>query len=180
LKATSLSHSVEQQALYCTGRDLDVAIDGQGFFEVFSTSGEILYTRDGALQVDPKGHLMTRDGYLLTDVVTLPAHYKALDISNDGTVSVILQKNSLPIKVGSLHITTFLNQDGLQEQEPNYFVPTASSGLPSRLTPHVDVSTTFFNRVLEYGFTPLGGASREVQDAISACIENAISALNLS
>lgn len=166
--------------MYQTGRELDFTLNGKGFLEVISASGEVLYTRDGALNVNKQGHLMTRQGYPLSDSITLPAHYKALNLKDDGTLMAIQGTDSRQVVLGSFHLTTFTNAEGLEEREPKYYVPTLSSGSPRKSKPQTEGAGSLYNGFLEWSFTPLGQASSEIQEALFTTMQDAVLALSLS
>nr|WP_281254226.1 flagellar basal-body rod protein FlgG [Thiomonas delicata] len=114
-----------------TGNSLDVAINGQGFFQVLKPDGTIAYTRDGTFQLNNQGQLVTSSGYLLQPTVTVPASAQTITIGNDGTVSVTLPGQSSPQQVGSLQLASFVNPTGLQSIGDNLYLQTGSSGAPN-------------------------------------------------
>ncbi|MGC8509210.1 MAG: flagellar hook-basal body complex protein, partial [Thiomonas sp.] len=83
-----------------TGNSLDVAINGQGFFQVLKPDGTIAYTRDGTFQLNNQGQVVTASGYLVQPTITVPASAQTLTIGNDGTVSVTLPGQAAPQQVG--------------------------------------------------------------------------------
>ena len=114
-----------------TGKSLDVAINGQGFFQVLKPDGTIAYTRDGTFQLNNQGQLVTSSGYLLQPTVTVPASAQTITIGNDGTVSVTLPGQAAPQQVGSLQLASFVNPTGLQSIGDNLYLQTGSSGAPN-------------------------------------------------
>ena len=114
-----------------TGNSLDVAINGQGFFQVLKPDGTIAYTRDGTFQLNNQGQLVTSSGYLLQPTVTVPASAQTITIGNDGTVSVTLPGQAAPQQVGSLQLASFVNPTGLQSIGDNLYLQTGSSGAPN-------------------------------------------------
>ncbi len=117
-----------------TDRDLDIAIQGEGFFEVDHPSGNIAYTRDGALRVDSNGTLTTAQGYPLSAGITVSPDTRGITISQDGTVTALLQDNSFA-QVGVLLLARFSNPSGLRAAGGNLFFETESSGAPATVTP---------------------------------------------
>ena len=111
-----------------TGNSLDVAINGQGFFQILKPDGTIAYTRDGTFQLNNQGQLVTSSGYVLQPPVTIPPGAQTITIGNDGTVSVTLTGQSAPQQVGSIQLANFLNPTGLQNIGDNLYLQTASSG----------------------------------------------------
>ena len=124
-----------QGNLQQTGNALDVAIQGNGFFQVLQPDGTMAYTRDGSLQVDNQGALVTANGYLIQPQITIPAGALSVTIGVDGTVSVLLPGAVNPTQVGALQLASFVNSTGLQSAGENLYLETASSGTPSVNTP---------------------------------------------
>ena len=123
-----------QGALQQTGNDLDVAIDGAGFLQVLLPDGTTAYTRDGSLQRDNQGQLVTASGYTIEPSITIPPDAMTVTIAKDGVVSVVQAGSGLATQVGSLQVATFINVGGLQSIGENLYLETASSGTP---TPNV-------------------------------------------
>jgi len=114
-----------------TGNSLDVAINGQGFFQVLKPDGTIVYTRDGTFQLNNQGQVVTASGYLVQPTITVPASAQTLTIGNDGTVSVTLPGQAAPQQVGALQLASFVNPTGLQSIGDNLYLQTGSSGAPN-------------------------------------------------
>ncbi|UFS72403.1 flagellar basal-body rod protein FlgG [Geomonas sp. RF6] len=111
-----------------TGNDLDVAIEGDGFFQVQTSDGTIAYTRAGAFKKDGQGRLVTTDGSPLTPEVLIPANATKVTIGNDGTVSVLQAGQNAPTTVGTIQLAAFSNPSGLNAIGRNLYLPTDSSG----------------------------------------------------
>ena len=124
-----------QGSLLQTGNDLDVAINGAGFLQILLPDGTTAYTRDGSLQKDNQGQLVTSNGYPVQPNITIPADALTVTISNDGVVSVTQPGSAAVTQVGSLQLATFINVGGLQSIGENLFLETASSGAPTPSTP---------------------------------------------
>jgi flagellar basal-body rod protein FlgG len=105
-----------------------VAIEGPGFFQVQLPDGTTGYTRDGALQLNSNGQLVTSAGYTVQPGITIPAAARSVTVAKDGTVSVTLQGQPQPQSVGQLQIATFVNPGGLDPLGGNLFAESASSG----------------------------------------------------
>ena len=131
--ATARIHT--QGALQQTGNDLDVAINGAGFLQILLPDGTTGYTRDGSLQKDNQGQLVTSNGYPVQPNITIPADALTVTISTDGVVSVTQPGTAAATQVGTLQLATFINVGGLQSIGQNLFVETASSGAPTPSTP---------------------------------------------
>ncbi|MEW6444500.1 MAG: flagellar basal-body rod protein FlgG [Pseudomonadota bacterium] len=124
-----------QGNLQQTENALDVAIQGRGFLQVLMPDGTISYTRDGSLQMNAQGELVTANGYLLEPALAIPENTQSITIGNDGTVSVQLQGQAATTQVGQITLADFINPAGLQPIGDNLFKETASSGAPQAGTP---------------------------------------------
>ncbi len=124
-----------QGNLQQTGNAKDVAIQGNGFFQVLMPDGTTSYTRDGSFQSDSNGQLVTSSGYAVQPAITIPADTQTLTIARDGTVSVQQAGSSTPVTVGTLQLAMFVNPAGLQSLGENLFAETAASGTPSSNAP---------------------------------------------
>ena len=124
-----------QGNLQQSGNNLDVAVQGAGFFQVLMPDGTTAYTRDGSFQTDSQGQLVTSSGFMVQPAMTIPANATSVTIARDGTVSVTQTGVVAPVQIGSLQLATFINPGGLQSQGENLYVETASSGTPSTTVP---------------------------------------------
>lgn len=111
-----------------TGNPLDLAIRGAGFFQVRLPSGEIAYTRAGALHLDAEGNLVTASGDPLEPAITIPPDATSITIGTDGTVSVTEPGQTQAQQVGQIQLALFPNPGGLNSIGDNLFLPTAASG----------------------------------------------------
>ncbi|MBA2658214.1 MAG: flagellar basal-body rod protein FlgG [Nitrosospira sp.] len=127
-----------QGNLQQTGNSKDVAIQGQGFFQVLMPDGTTAYTRDGSFQSDAQGQLVTSSGFQVQPNITIPVNALSITIGRDGTVSVTEPGSANPIQVGTLQVATFINPVGLQAMGENLYVETAASGSPNINTPGID------------------------------------------
>ena len=119
-----------------TGNNLDVAINGSGFFQIQMPDGTTAYTRDGSFQTDNQGRLVTSSGYPVgPSAITIPASATSVTIARDGTVTIVQADPSKPVTVGNIQLATFINPTGLQSQGENLYVETASSGAPTTTVP---------------------------------------------
>lgn len=119
-----------QGAAAQTDNPMDVAIEGKGFLQVLMPDGSLGYTRDGSLQVDAQGQLVTANGNPIQPAVTIPVDAQSVTIGVDGVVSVALQGTAATTQVGSLQLADFINPAGLQPVGSNLYVETTSSGSP--------------------------------------------------
>jgi flagellar basal-body rod protein FlgG len=111
-----------------TENDLDMAIEGHGFFQIIQPNGEIAYSRAGNFKIDGEGRLVTPDGYLVEPEITIPSDALAVNVSTDGTVSVLLPGQTDPSELGTLQLARFINPAGLENIGRNLFVRTPASG----------------------------------------------------
>ncbi len=138
-----------QGSLQQTNNDLDVAIDGAGFLEVLLPDGTTAYTRDGSMQRDSQGQLVTSSGYVVQPAITIPANATTVTIAKDGVVSVVTAGSSATTQIGSLQVTTFINVGGLQSIGENLFLETAASGAPTPSTPGQNGAGTLLQTYVE-------------------------------
>jgi flagellar basal-body rod protein FlgG len=134
-RAVATSRSFSQGNLQQTGNPLDLAVRGNGFFEIQMPDGTTGYTRDGSFQVNAQGQLVTNNGYLVNPGITIPPTATSVSIGNDGTVSATLPGQSLPQTVGQIQLASFVNPAGLDPKGQNLFGETAASGTPSAAAP---------------------------------------------
>ncbi len=111
-----------------TKNDLDIAIEGNGFFQITQPTGEIAYSRDGAFKMDREGRIVTSDGFLLEPEITIPSDSISLTIGIDGTVSVMQAGSSTPTEIGTITLARFVNPAGLHSIGRNLYLPTNASG----------------------------------------------------
>jgi flagellar basal-body rod protein FlgG len=119
-----------QGAPEITQRDLDLAIDGDGMFQVERPDGMIGYTRDGSFTLSESGTLVTSGGYLVLPGVTLPPDSTSVSVSANGIVSVTAAGVANQIEVGRIELVRFLNPSGLFSVGENLFAETYASGPP--------------------------------------------------
>ncbi|MDR3415009.1 MAG: flagellar basal-body rod protein FlgG [Nevskia sp.] len=131
----STENLFDQGNLQQTNNNLDVAINGRGFFQVQQPDGSLGYTRDGSFQVNSQGQLVTAAGYQVQPGITIPQGAQSVTISADGIVDVQLAGQSAPQQVGTLTIADFINPSGLQAKGGNLFTETAASGTPTTGNP---------------------------------------------
>ncbi|HEY2926296.1 flagellar basal-body rod protein FlgG [Piscinibacter sp.] len=134
-RAVATSRSFTQGNLQQSANNLDVAVLGNGFFEVQMPDGTTGYTRDGSFQVNAQGQLVTNNGYTVQPGITIPANAQTVTIGSDGTVGVTLPGQSAPQSVGQLQIASFVNPAGLEPKGQNLFGETAASGSANSGTP---------------------------------------------
>jgi len=131
-----------QGNLQQTGNSKDVAINGNGFFQVQMPDGTINYTRDGSFQTNSQGQLVTSSGYQVIPAITIPVNATSLTIGSDGVVTITVPGSTNNQTVGTLQLATFINPAGLQSNGENLYSETASSGTPNVAAPGSNGSGT--------------------------------------
>lgn len=114
-----------------TGNGKDMAINGDGFFQISMPDGRIAYTRDGAFQTDDQGRMVTAGGYLLEPAITVPIEAQEMTITRDGIVTVKMPDTVDDIELGRIQLATFINPAGLESRGENLYYETSSSGAPT-------------------------------------------------
>lgn len=137
-RAVATSRNFLQGNLQQTGNRLDLAIEGNGFFQITMPDGTTGYSRDGAFQLDAQGQIVTNSGYAVVPGITVPANATTVTIARDGTVSVGLPGQATPQAVGQLQMASFANPAGLEPRGHNVFAETAASGAPAAGPPGTD------------------------------------------
>ena len=117
-----------QGTLAQTGNPLDVALNGKGMFQVTGPTGDTLYTRAGAFNLNQNGQLVNLDGYLLEPQITVPDNSRQITITSSGQVLALLDGEVIPTELGQLTLSTFANQAGLEPLGDNLFAATDASG----------------------------------------------------
>ncbi len=117
-------------SLQQTENPLDLAIEGDGFFQIIKPNGETAYTRDGTLKIDSGGNLVNSNGYALEPAISITEETQKINISPDGIVSILESGSSTPVQVGNIELARFVNPTGLQAIGGNLFVKTEASGEP--------------------------------------------------
>jgi flagellar basal-body rod protein FlgG len=130
VKTAAIYRINEQGNLQQTSNTFDLAIRGNGFFQVTLPSGETAYTRDGTFALSAEGQLVTADGYVVQPGVTVPNNATDVTINASGQVQVTLDGQQAPALVGQLQLAVFPNAAGLDAQGDNLFLATTASGNP--------------------------------------------------
>lgn len=134
--------------LRTTSNPLDIAIQGQGFFQLTLPGGETGYSRAGAFHVSGEGQIVTADGIALQPAITIPADAMTVSISKDGIVSVTTPGTD-PQQIGTIELANFQNPAGLQARGGNVFVATIASGDPVTAVPGAEGMGTLQQGFLE-------------------------------
>ena len=117
-----------------TGRKLDIAIRGEGFLQVTLPNGDLRYTRDGALQINADGELVTTTGYILEPAISIPIDAVSVDIGKDGGVNITDAAGTQSVS-GPIQLVRFPNPSGLSSEGDNLLAETEASGTATPGTP---------------------------------------------
>ena len=137
-RVSASTRNFSQGNLQQTGNNLDLAIKGQGFFQIQLPDGSTAYTRDGSFQLDPNGQLVTTNGHVLLPGITIPPNAQSVTLAPDGTVNVTVPGQAAAQSVGQLQLATFINPGGLEPRGQNLYAETAASGQPTAGAPGTD------------------------------------------
>jgi flagellar basal-body rod protein FlgG len=131
VRTVATARTYTQGSLQQTGNTLDVAINGDGFFQIEMPDGTTAYTRDGTFKLTAQGQLVTSSGYPVLGGVTVPANSRSVTIGTDGVVSVVAGNNPQPQQAGVIELASFVNPAGLEPRGQNLFSQTPASGDPN-------------------------------------------------
>lgn len=135
VRVVATSKDFQQGNPQQTGRSLDVMVNGRGFLEVLLPDGSSAYTRDGSLQINAQGELVTNSGYPVQPGVQIPEGAQSMTIGNDGTITVTMAGEGQAQEIGALTLTDFVNPSGLQAKGENLYLETTASGPAQNGTP---------------------------------------------
>ena len=128
-RLTAVTRLHSQGTLEETDRPLDVAIQGDGFFQVQTGNGQLAYTRDGSFQISDQGVLVTSEGYTVQPSIRIPSDATTVTVSRTGVVTATRGNDtSKPQELGRLELARFVNPAGLQTDGQNLYSPTPASG----------------------------------------------------
>lgn len=117
-----------QGTLQVTENTLDVAIRGEGFFQIDLPNGDTAYTRDGTFQLNENGEIVTLQGYTVAPGITVPADATSIDINSEGEVLVSIPNQTATSNVGQFQLANFVNPAGLEAIGNNMYLETDASG----------------------------------------------------
>jgi flagellar basal-body rod protein FlgG len=138
---------MKQGTLQNTGNQFDLAMSGRGFFRITMPDGTTSYTRDGSFQLNQDGQVVTKDGYPLEPAVTVPTNATDFTVTATGTVSAKI--NNVVTNLGSITVSMFTNEAGLENIGNNMYIETEASGTPTDATPGADGSGTIQQNFVE-------------------------------
>lgn len=127
-RPTAIAKMFSQGNFKETGNNLDVAIAGQGFFQIETPNGEVAYSRNGSFKVDQNGTVVNSDGYPLIPEIVVPEDTTDLSIGSDGTVSVMQAGQQDANEIGQIQLVNFVNPAGLNGKGDNLYSQTPASG----------------------------------------------------
>lgn len=165
VRPAAVTVELAQGSLGATGGDLDLAIEGEGYFEVILPSGESGYTRDGAFKRSADGLVVTSEGLQLSPGITLLDDARSISINADGEVWAYFVDQIQPQQLGTLSLVDFANPKGLEAIGGNLFLESNASGPPIVGTPGIDGLGTLRQGYLEDSSVE---AVREITELIEA------------
>ena len=135
VKVAASVRNFSQGSLQQTSNALDLAVKGNGFFQVQMPDGTTAYTRDGAFQLDATGAVVTSAGYTVLPGITVPAGASSVNVAEDGTVTASVGGQVAPQTLGQLQLASFINPAGLESKGGNLYGETSASGTPNAGAP---------------------------------------------
>jgi flagellar basal-body rod protein FlgG len=128
VKTVSTPRIMNQGNVNQTEKTYDLAIRGEGFMRVSMPDGRTAYTRDGSLDLDSQGRLVTGEGYLIDPGITVPNNSTSVSINAVGAVTALTPGNAAPQQLGQITLSRFINKTGLESMGDNLYLETAGSG----------------------------------------------------
>jgi len=138
VRPTAIAKIFTQGNFKETGNNLDIAIAGQGFFQIQLPNGNIAYSRNGSFKIDQNGTIVNSDGYILIPEIVIPEDTTAISIGTDGTVSIMQAGQQLAVEIGQIQLANFINPAGLHALGDNLYSQTTASGDPIVAIPGED------------------------------------------
>ena len=148
-RQVATQHIFTTGSFQATGNSLDVAIQGDGFYQITMSDGTLGYTRDGTFKKDGQGRIVNSEGYFLEPQITIPTNATEVSISAEGVVTATIPGAATPQELGQIEIARFVNAAGLDSIGGNLFKETAASGTPTVVNPGSDGSGTLVQKYLE-------------------------------
>lgn len=149
VNAGAVYRITEQGSLTNTGNDLDLAIQGKGYFTITLSDGSSAYTRAGTFQLSPTGQIVTQDGLVVSPGLTVPTDAIDITINQNGEVLAIINGQVTPTNVGQFELVGFANDAGLEAVGDNLLLETAASGTATPGVPGVGSNGTILQGFLE-------------------------------
>jgi flagellar basal-body rod protein FlgG len=148
-KVVGTTRMFMQGSLQTTDNPTDVAITGEGFYQVTMPDGTIAYTRDSNWKIDANGQIVTHDGYLLEPAVVVPEDAADFTVSPTGAITVKIPGAVAPEEIGQFELARFVNPAGLRAVGKNLFLESAASGAPIIGNPGDEGYGTLEQRTIE-------------------------------
>jgi flagellar basal-body rod protein FlgG len=148
-RAVATSRNFSSGNLRATGAPMDLAIEGNGFFQVTLPDGTSGFTRAGSFHLDGQGLMVTAEGYALEPQISVPANALSVSISKDGIVSATVAGQSEAQQLGTIELANFANPAGLRPVGGNIFTPTTASGEAESGAPGIDARGTLAQGFVE-------------------------------
>jgi len=149
VKPVATARQFSQGTLQQTGNTLDVAINGDGFFQIQMPDGTTAYTRDGSFKLSSQGQIVTNEGYTVQPGITIPQNAVTVSIGGDGTVTAMLPGQTAPTNLGQMQVAHFINPAGLDPRGGNLFTESEASGTPTVTNPGLDATGTLSQGFVE-------------------------------
>ncbi|MBO1928450.1 flagellar basal-body rod protein FlgG [Thiomicrorhabdus sp. 6S2-11] len=149
VKAIGVQKIHTQGNVMVTDNQLDLMVEGKGFFQVLDQDGNLMYTRDGSFEVNQNGDIVTSSGYLLEPNINIPQDTTEISITNDGAVFVSQPGNVGQNQIGQIELATFINPAGLEALGKNFFAETTASGAPNINNPDTAEAGSVLQGALE-------------------------------
>jgi flagellar basal-body rod protein FlgG len=149
VKVGSSEKIFTQGTIQQTNNPLDIAIEGDGFFQVTKPDGTLAYTRDGSFKRDANGSMVTADGYFLNPQISIPQSALQVGVGTDGAVTALLPGQSAPQTLGQIQVARFTNSAGLAPSGQNLFTQTGASGSPVVSQPGINGAGTLQGGYIE-------------------------------
>ncbi len=149
VNAGAVYRITEQGSLTNTGNDLDLAIQGKGYFRITKADLSSAYTRAGTFQLSPTGQIVTQDGLVVSPGLTVPTDAIDITINQNGEVLAIINGQVTPTNVGQIELVGFANESGLEAVGDNLMLETAASGTATAGVPGVGSNGTILQGFLE-------------------------------
>lgn len=130
VRTAAVAVNTQQGSLKATGGDLDLAIEGEGYFELTMPSGEPVYLRDGSFKRTGEGLIVNSDGFPLAGDITVPADARSITINANGDVFAFFDGQTGGQQIGAITLASFTNEKGLEAIGGNLFRETQASGPP--------------------------------------------------
>ncbi|QDL56113.1 flagellar basal-body rod protein FlgG [Rhodoferax aquaticus] len=131
VRTVATSRTFSQGNVQQSNNNLDVAIQGNGFFQLTMPDGTIGYTRDGSFQIDNQGRMVTTTGLPVLNGITIPANATSVAIGSDGAVTAQIPGTVNPQPIGTITLASFINPAGLEPKGQNVFAESTASGQPN-------------------------------------------------